>query len=406
MSLIPIIKFRIKSMLFWKKSHSFSIHIPGFKNKHYSLPLNSMAAFASSVTIVEKPTLIPSFIFALIAWVLIYLNPGRSHPSYWQQRKSFHELLLALMVGTNPEQHATVQPNHRLEQIELRRQQEAAILEGLDTDREFRKTVKVKIMEQQMRLVDQTDDANPDADTDISSSMLPGPVKQILRPVQTFLTTIIYVLRVIKHIVTWEECYYTFWVSTFCIGLSIACLLIPWGFIMKWFPKCFAWLVFGPWMSLANRVKSQRSKGMRASKTINELEKMTSNATGHAMIKKENKSKEKEMKKKLFGKWITTIPTLKVDREIDTPLDDSYATPPDPRNIKIKEKIVGQNSVGSTIPNLDSDGRSSSVHGRAESSFRALNQTDEKNVTSETNHILVTAAVVWVGTSFFFSFFH
>merc|ERR1719296_611950 len=159
-------------------------------------------------------------------------------------------------------------------------------------------------------------------------------------------------------------------------------------------------------MSLANRTKSQQKKDMNAAKVINEFESMSTFATEKSMVKKENKAKEKDMKKKLFGKWITTIPTLKVDREVDIPLDDSYATPPDPRNIKIKEKIVGQNSVGSTIPNLDSDGRSSSVHGRAESSFRALNQTDEKNVTSETNHVLVTAAVVWVGTSFFFSFFH
>merc|ERR1719343_792862 len=122
---------------------------------------------------------------------------------------------------------------------------------------------------------------------------------------------------------------------------------------------------------------------------------MTTTATGHAMVKKENKSKERDMKIKLFGKWITTIPTLKVDREIDTPLDDSYATPPDPRNIRIKEKIVGQNSVGSTIPRLDDNGRSSiSCHGRMDS-LRTIEETDEKDETSETNQVVVTAAVVW-----------
>merc|ERR1719296_275175 len=109
-------------------------------------------------------------------------------------------------------------------------------------------------------------------------------------------------------------------------------------------------------MSLANRTKSQQKKDMNAAKVINEFESMSTFATEKSMVKKENKAKEKDMKKKLFGKWITTIPTLKVDREVDIPLDDSYATPSDPETLIIKERISGQNSFGNKIPNLDSDG--------------------------------------------------
>jgi len=273
---------------------------------------------------------------------------------------------------------------------------------------EFRRAVKEKINEQQMKLVDQTDDANPDADTDISSSMLPGPIKGILQPVQTLLTTVAYILRVISHIVTWEECYYTFWISTVSIGLSIACLFMPWDFIFKWFPKCFAWMVFGPWMSLANRTKSQTKKDLTAAKVIDEFENMSMFATEKSMVKKENKAKERDMKKKLFGKWITTIPTLKVDREIDIPLEDSYATPSDPETLIIKERISGQNSFGNKIPQID-DIKEADVTSN-NPNIPEVDDTidiaiDKNDSNIETNQVVVTAAIVWTTLSFFFSLF-
>jgi hypothetical protein len=76
------------------------------------------------------------------------------------------------------------------------------------------------------------------------------PVRAALYPIQLMLGIAVRGVRVAKNVVTWQEAYFSFWISTGSLLLAILCLFVPWAWCIKWFSRIFAWTVFGPWMKL------------------------------------------------------------------------------------------------------------------------------------------------------------
>lgn len=83
-------------------------------------------------------------------------------------------------------------------------------------------------------------------------------------------------------------------------------------------------------------------------------------------IKKEKAAKLRDMKKYMFGKFITRVPVLKEDRYRDVPLPGSSATPYKQELLPLSElamqeagyrrtRIPGQHLTGDMIPKLETD---------------------------------------------------
>merc|ERR1712174_111062 len=76
------------------------------------------------------------------------------------------------------------------------------------------------------------------------------PMKPILYPVQKNLGIVCDVLRVMKNLIIWEECYYSFWLTMGSFVVGVACLFVPWRFLAIWSCRIFVWTLLGPWMKL------------------------------------------------------------------------------------------------------------------------------------------------------------
>jgi hypothetical protein len=78
----------VKSLIFWRgQVQFFNLH----------LPLHSLFAYLSAMYVIERPQLIPAYIFFCAAWcMLILMSRSSKHPSPWLQTKSFSHHLRKL----------------------------------------------------------------------------------------------------------------------------------------------------------------------------------------------------------------------------------------------------------------------------------------------------------------------
>lgn len=123
----------------------------------------------------------------------------------------------------------------------------------------------------------------------------------------------------------------------------------------------------GPWMKLvdifyASKLKelTEEEEEIEFIKRKRERENLKNLRVKDARLTKENLQKLKEMKVYLFGKFITWVPTLKLERYVDTPLPESSAKPFNVKeslgslamreNGKDCKRISGQTLVGDMIP--------------------------------------------------------
>lgn len=116
-------------------------------------------------------------------------------------------------------------------------------------------------------------------------------------------------------------------------------------------------------------------------------DQLTSTLTAHR-IKKEKAAKLRDMKKYMFGKFITRVPVLKEDRYRDMPLPGSSATPYKHELLPLSEvamqeagyrktRIPGQNLTGDMIPKLEMDfaGKTEAPIGQATAYPRKVDKT-------------------------------
>lgn len=78
-----------------------------------------------------------------------------------------------------------------------------------------------------------------DADTSLatkveSSGIALDPVRAALYPIQLMLGIIVRGIRVLKNVITWQEPFFSFWVTTGSLVLAIICLFVPWFSCIKW----------------------------------------------------------------------------------------------------------------------------------------------------------------------------
>ena len=360
----------LMTVLLWRGHYTVRI------GKHtFNLPLHSINAFIISVVLVEKPALFPSFFFASIAWLLLaVMGYRRNVPDPWQRCKTFRQFVEILCFGKSlvgPESIAPFENAEEAAKFEAWRQQRI-----IDAEEAAKKAYEEQqsAQEEEMAEMEGFGDEGTDIATKTGGGLTPSidPFKPFLFPIQQYLGFAVGYFRVVKHVLIWEECYIAFWVSMGCFVLSLVCLFVPWFFLIRWTARIIAWTLFGPWMKLADifyvsKIAPLTVEEQEAQKRRDKLARRLKlkEALKEARIKKENAVKLKDMKKVMFGKYITRVPVLKQDRHRDIPLPESMAVPYKPERqslakLAMKEagynrtRIPGQNLVGDMIPRVGS----------------------------------------------------
>lgn len=357
------LKDAVTSLMLWRGTLPLSVGLISFK-----IPIHSMTAFIMATVLVERPQLFPSFIFGCFAWFMIATNDyRRALPDVWMQCKSFLELFEILVFGKSSTPPDSIEPFQNSEEtqafleawtkrITMAEEKVAKQYEEAMTEREA--------YEREMEEIGEGGDMSTK-----SRGVSIDPFKPILFPVQRNLAMVLRYVRTLKHILSWEECYISFWVTVGCGMLSFVFFFIPWFFVIKWVSRIVVWTIFGPWMRLVDiyvvskeplseQEEQEKQRIRREKRYLKHTE-----AVGIARIKREDAIKLKAMKKYMFGKFIIRVPVLKEDRYRDHPLPESSAKPykPDPRTLSElameevgyrKTRLPGHHLKGDMIPRV------------------------------------------------------
>lgn len=339
------------------------------------LPIHSFCAFFIAIYLVERPQLIPSFFFFALAWLMLAsLGYRRRSPDVWARCKEFPEMGKCLVLGNSRA------PPHSIKAYENYEKAKAfadAWKKRIIDDEE----AATKAYEEQVRRQEEYEremEEIGEIDNDISTKTIGGgvsidPFKPLLFPFQKSLAFVCLYLRHVKYVLTWEECYIAFWVTSCCLLLSFMCFFVPWFFLLKWVSRVLVWSLFGPWMKLVDKFYVSQIKPLsdeeiaiqkREEETKFQIKK--SAAVSEARIKRENAAKLKAMKKRMFGKYILKVPVLKSDRYQDFPLPDSKAVPYTREQQPLSElamseagyrktRVPGQNLIGDMIPTVSAN---------------------------------------------------
>lgn len=331
-----------------------------------------MAAFVIGIVLVERPQFIPSFYFMSIAWLLFATQFFRRHqPNPWHRCKSFTDIFVALVWGDSFPP-ARIEPNQDEEEVLAYEKMWNKKIE----DATKRAAVAAKDAECEAEEAEAAAELIGDTDTDITTkvgghfSLKVDILKPYLEPYQVYLVIVCRLLRYVRNVVLWEECYLSFWLTLGCMVLSVVSLFVPWFFFVRWTSRIIIWTVFGPWMKLAdiyywtpieNMTLEEIAKQKEERKKLRQ--KYLTEAVEKARIERERAQKLKAMKKFLFGKFIMKVPVLKEDRHCDFPLPESSAVPYSPKPLALAElamkeagyhriRIPGQHLEGDMIPTV------------------------------------------------------
>jgi hypothetical protein len=361
------VKEAVITLLLWRGHHSLVVG-----GKTFLLPAHSIIAFASSVLVVEYPQLIPSFYFLSIAWLLFAtMMFRRDHPNAWHRCKTFADMFFAIVWGDSFPP-AQIAPKQNEKEVLAYEQGWQKKLELELKAAEEAKKVAAEDAEEAERVAEIIGDADNDISTKRKAAF---PVKvdllkPYLEPYHAYLVVACRLLRYVRNVILWEECYLSFWVTLGCLVLSLLSLFIPWFFVLKWTSRLLVWAIFGPWMKLVDiyywtpmenmtdeEIASQKMKTKRLK------QKFLAEAIEKARIERERAVKLKAMKQFLFGKFIMKVPVLKEDRWTDLPLPESFAVPYAPKRLALAElamkeagyhriRVPGQHLEGDMIPSV------------------------------------------------------
>ena len=320
----------VLDLLLWRGSHSVTV-----AGRKWCLPVNSLCAFIMSITLVEKPWLLPSFSFLTFGWMLSSSMQWRhDHPNPWWRCHTLPELLRMLLLGKGVAP-AKIEANERAEEAAKFDQTWRELIE--DTEKKAASKA-LEVAREQEELTKELEDAggaNADIASKLGSGITLNPLqmaKRYLYPIQQMLLVACEWVRFAKNILLWEESYYSFWVTFLSFTLSVVFLFLPWVFIARWTARITAWALFGPWMKLVDMyiMKSIQNKEEAAEQEEAERKgrrKIMEKIILDTRIRNEIAFKLRDFKQYFFGKFLTKVPILKADRYVDIPLPSSTAEP-------------------------------------------------------------------------------
>ncbi|KAL7438824.1 hypothetical protein ACHAXM_006457 [Skeletonema potamos] len=351
-----------KSMLSYMISDMF-YSLVFWRDQVQGLPLHSAVVFYLSVTVIERPHLLPSYILFLSGWVMLAsLMQRNNHPNPWKRGHSFLHYWNILVHGESldgiPEE---IQPmeNYK-ETVKYEKRWTDRMNED---DKQYAKQADLYARIQQV-----TDETN--IRTKSKSKLKGALIDQILAPkllwYQTWLSSICVKIRLVRNIFNWNEPEIAFFITLALFGSSFAALFVPWAFLLRWTSRVVVWVFLGPWMRVADAMlhgsnHETRRKHEKA-KTSQQIVQSFMQQHKLARIQRESALKMKAFRKLLFGRYNTRVPERGLlSRHEDIPLPESFAEHssdefiPDTSN-SAAFYIPGQNlSGGELIPRIGHD---------------------------------------------------
>lgn len=307
---------------------------------------------------------------------MLVLTAGwrRENPNPWTWCKDFQYFLFALVFGRRPGPQ-TIDPNKWAETKAIANDSDywqARVVRAEEKAKQRAEEYK-KEQEEYLRELEEIGDVTEDL-VENSVSFGIDPIRTYLFPIQEYLGVACSWVRIVKNILTWEESYISFLISTSCFILSFAVFFVPWTFCIKWTLRIIVWCTFGPWMKLVDvfyfaRLDNSGSEKEWKNKLKLQLEKKLEQHKQETQLKREKASKLRDFKRYMFGDHICRVNILKKDRYYDLPLDSSSATPYSTRRKSLGTlcteevgcgltRIEGQQLEGELIPKVSD----SSVH--------------------------------------------
>jgi hypothetical protein len=400
----------IVALLLWRGTS----HIRVFGRDVY-VPVHSLFAFLSLITVIERPQLFPCMFFAFMGWFLMATMDYRSRlPNPWIRCKTFSDFLLTLVFGAPKKSTETIKAFENADESQKFMEEWTKRIAEAEEAAAKAYEENVRAQEEYEREMDEIAEATTDISTKRGGVSI-DPFKPILYPVQQNLGVVCRYKRYAQNIVSWEECYLSFWVTIGCFVLSFICMFVPWFFLMKWSARIVVWVAFGPWMKLVDVFYVQKIKPLSAEEEAKKRERerqrrkeATSALLAEARIKRENAAKLKAMKKYLFGKFITRVPVLKEDLYRDTPLPDSTAVPYKPELLPLSEvamqeagynrkRVPGQHLVGDMIPSVEDVGATEAPTGQAIAHPRLVDRSGPGGAVGN-GHVSDAQAYAKIGT--------
>jgi hypothetical protein len=381
------------SILFWRATTKFKPLIPWFmtssqdannfdmdtdltlkpwmkkymRRKDICVPLNSLTIFLAAVLVVERPHLFPSVSFFTMGWLLIATKTFKQeYPNPWWRSTSFSEMFLMLSgkASRSPETIAVGENSKEAEERDKYWE------ELIQTEEEIALKNRMEIAEEQQALERDLLEAKGNAD-DISTkvaNITVDPffvVKPYIFPIQQTLLHICYTIRFIKNVLLWEESHYSFFFTLASFSLAALFLLLPWVFIFRWSARILVWGLLGPWMRFLDpttKLTSNEERFLQVAKSRMKRKMHRDTTLNQARILNENARKYRDFKMYFFGKFLTKVPIIQVDRYLDLPLSSSSAVPAKKKEMKLGELAieeaadenyeVGQQLVGKMIPKI------------------------------------------------------
>jgi hypothetical protein len=321
--------------------------------KKISLPFHSMIAFTMGILLIDNFNYLPSFWLFSIAWLLLATNEQRQrNPSPWTGSMTFLQMWYAVINDKAPGYQIADHEN----EAAVRRHQ-AAIKKRKEKEAEAAKEAS-KQQAKLMAMEEVVDDVNEDLQTKVGGLGISfNLLAKVLLPLQHKLGLVCRVLRIISSVLSWNDSFVAFIIVNACLAVGIVFLFIPWEFFVRWTIRILVWVTLGPWMKLVDiyYVQKLSEEGDNDAKKFRQLaaaKMKTVNATRRAiMMRREDVTKLRAMKRYMFGKFVTKVPQFKEYRFPDVPCPESKATP---RKLESQRKITkrtnGQRLDGPMIP--------------------------------------------------------
>jgi len=342
----------IKTIIFWR-SHTSFVYFPkylstkkGTGRRKFTLqeitvqfPTWSAVFYVTSIVLLERPYLFPSFFFAYITSVMLGVQMSHvAHPSPWKRCNSFLHFLSLFVFGKSPFKPKLIASREGLHEGATH---DKIWETRLEVNRKAAEIEAEIYYEEQMKLDKSLNDiGSAEIETkkkrptiDPLTAYIDTYIDPYIDPWRPMLDGVLFYLRLTSNVITWEESYISFFCTLGFAVLSFVTLLIPWKWVILWTSR-FVVYSMGPWMKyvdikyikpfelskkddLEDFEKTVREKLRIANKTI----------TTDARLERERVVKIRDMKMKNFGKYVVKVPKMNLARYRDTPLPESSATP-------------------------------------------------------------------------------
>jgi hypothetical protein len=262
---------------------------------------------AVAIVITEFPKYTISVFFGSIAWLMLAcLEHQRKRPSPWAKPPTYLTLLWRFI--TNGDTSQTIQRNERqesdheyLKMILSRQRNNKAIAKHFweDINKDW------ELMEEMY-----ADRSNRQQNSQLK------PLMGALYPIQKTIFDLCIAVRLSADILSWDQIYLSFWITTVAIILSFASIFI-WDEVLLWTKRIFLYGLCGPWMRVLDVFYFSKMDALTQEQKENlrrEKERFRRNRYRKAFLKiqerKEEQMKEEAMKVLLFGTEIIVVPDL------------------------------------------------------------------------------------------------